>query len=382
MKQNFPQFFFLLLVLLVSAAFFGLIGGFLMAVFWAIVFAILFSGLNERFKEKFKKKRNLAAAVTLMTVILMVIIPLSIIGIVVIAEASDYYQMVNQGEFDIRETITLIQKQLPISDRFLEQYGLSLERLQENLQNIFAEGTRVVAGRAVGLTQNLFGFLVNFSLMLYVLFFFLRDGKKLVQELVWVLPIGDEQEWTLLRRFESVARATVKGSLLVALVQGAIGGLLFWAVGIPAAFLWGVLMVLMSLLPIGSALIWLPAAIVLLLQGEIGRGVVVIIVGAFLIGLVDNLLRPRLVGQDTKMPDYLILLSTLGGLAWFGLSGFVIGPIIAALFVTCWQMLGNEYGRPHDEVVTESVEEKEENSSSKPENLPKLKEEDKHTDIS
>ncbi|MEM8523801.1 MAG: AI-2E family transporter [Bacteroidota bacterium] len=360
MKQNFPQLFFLLLVLLVSAAFFGLIGGFLMAVFWAIVFAILFHQLYERLRIRFKEKRNIAAAATLLIIILMVIIPLSLIGIVVVGEAADYYQKVNQGEFDIQELISQIRASLPISDEFLQGYGLSIEKLQENLQNIFAEGTRIVAGRAVGFTQNLLGFLVNFSLMLYILFFFLRDGKKLVQELVWVLPIGDEQEWTLLRRFESVARATVKGSLLVALVQGAIGGLLFWAVGIPAAFLWGVLMVLMSLLPIGSALIWLPAAIILLIQGAIGRGITVIIVGAFLIGLMDNLLRPRLVGQDTKMPDYLILLSTLGGLAWFGLSGFVIGPIIAALFITCWQMLGNEYGRPHDEVVTESVEEESE----------------------
>ncbi|MEN0045878.1 MAG: AI-2E family transporter [Bacteroidota bacterium] len=360
MKQNFPQLFFLLLVLLVSAAFFGLIGGFLMAVFWAIVFAILFSSLYERLKIRFKGKRNLSAAITLLFIILLVIIPLSIIGLVVIEEAADYYQKVNKGEFDIQDIINQIQASLPMGGEFLEKYGLSLERLQENVQNIFAEGTRIVAGRAVGLTQNLFGFLVNFSLMLYILYFFLRDGKKLVQELVWVLPIGDEQEWTLLRRFESVARATVKGSLLVALVQGAIGGLLFWIVGIPAAFLWGILMVLMSLLPIGSALIWFPAAVILLIQGEIGRGIAVILVGAFLIGLVDNLLRPRLVGQDTKMPDYLILLSTLGGLAWFGLSGFVIGPIIAALFVTCWQMLGKEYGRPHDEVVTESVEEKNE----------------------
>ncbi|MEM0993560.1 MAG: AI-2E family transporter [Bacteroidota bacterium] len=351
MKKNFPELFFLLFVLLVSFAFFGLIQGFLMAVFWAIIFAILFSKNFDRWNERLKGRRNLAAALTLGNILLIVILPLSIVGVIVIDEATDYYQAINQENFNVQEELSKLRARTSTNEKWLADYGLNVDKIEAKIQDFITTGFQFIADRAVNITQDVFGFLINFSLMLYILFFFLRDGKRLVEELVWVLPIGDKQEWELLGKFESVARATVKGSLLVALVQGAIGGVLFWIVGIPAAFIWGVIMVLLSLLPIGSAVVWLPAAVILIIQGSIGKGIAVIIVGAFLIGLVDNLLRPRLVGQDTKMPDYLILLSTLGGLAWFGLSGFVIGPIIAALFVTCWQMLGSEYGRPHDEVV-------------------------------
>ncbi|MEM9848642.1 MAG: AI-2E family transporter [Bacteroidota bacterium] len=351
MKKNFPELFFLLFVLLVSFAFFGLIQGFLMAVFWAIIFAILFSKNFDRWNERLTGRRNLAAALTLGNILLIVILPLSIVGVIVIDEATEYYQAINQENFNVQEELSKLRARTSTNEKWLADYGLNVDKIEAKIQDFITTGFQFIADRAVNITQDVFGFLINFSLMLYILFFFLRDGKRLVEELVWVLPIGDKQEWELLGKFESVARATVKGSLLVALVQGAIGGVLFWIVGIPAAFIWGVIMVLLSLLPIGSAVVWLPAAVILIIQGSIGKGIAVIIVGAFLIGLVDNLLRPRLVGQDTKMPDYLILLSTLGGLAWFGLSGFVIGPIIAALFVTCWQMLGSEYGRPHDEVV-------------------------------
>ncbi|MEM9885894.1 MAG: AI-2E family transporter [Bacteroidota bacterium] len=351
MKKNFPEFFFLLFVLLVSFAFFGLIQGFLMAVFWAIIFAILFSKNFNRWNKRLKGKRNLAAALTLGNILLIVILPLSIVGFVVTDEVINYYKIVDEGDFNIQAELSKLRALTFTNEEWLASYGLDVDEIESKIQDFVTSSVQTIADRAVGITQNVFGFFVNLFLMLYILFFFLRDGRRLVQELVWVLPIGDKQEWELLLKFESVARATVKGSLLVALVQGTIGGVLFWIVGIPAAFIWGVIMVLMSLLPTGSAVVWLPTAIILIIQGDIGKGIAIIIVGAFLIGLVDNLLRPRLVGQDTKMPDYLILLSTLGGLAWFGLSGFVIGPIVAALFVTCWQMLGSEYGRPHDEVV-------------------------------
>jgi predicted PurR-regulated permease PerM len=130
--------------------------------------------------------------------------------------------------------------------------------------------------------------------------------------------------------------------LIVAVIQGCIGGILFWFVGIPAAFLWGMLMVILSLLPIGSALVWAPAAVVLFLQGQTVNAVIVLAVGVLAIGLIDNFLRPRLIGKDSKMSDYLVMVSTLGGLAWFSLTGFVLGPIIAALFVTCWEILGKD----------------------------------------
>jgi predicted PurR-regulated permease PerM len=344
MKKNFPDLFLLILIALVTFAFIGLIEGFLLAVFWAVIFAILFAGSFEKWLVRVKGKRNLAASITLLQILLIVILPLAIIGSVVVNEAIDYYQQVNSSEVNIQQRISNLRELIPVNDRLLEQFGTSVEEIEQNVLNFITGSLQTVASRAVGVTQNVFGFFLNLFLMLYILYFFLRDGKQLVRDLVWVLPIGDEREWTLLRRFDKVSRATVKGSLLVALVQGSLGGILFWIVGIPAAFIWGVIMVLLSLLPVGSAVIWLPAAIILIAEGAVGKGVAVILVGALLIGLVDNLLRPRLVGQDTKLPDYLILLSTLGGLSVFGISGFVLGPIIAALFVSCWQIMGVEYG--------------------------------------
>jgi predicted PurR-regulated permease PerM len=182
--------------------------------------------------------------------------------------------------------------------------------------------------------------------MLYLLFFFLRDGHRLIAAIMYALPLGSEREHHLLEKFADVSRATIKGTLVVGLVQGTLGGLLFWILGLKAAVFWGVIMTLLSLLPaVGSALIWGPAAIILFATGQIVKGIILLAAGILVIGLVDNFLRPTLVGRDTQIPDYLILLATLGGLTVFGLSGFVIGPIIAALFLAVWDMFAQEYGR-------------------------------------
>ncbi len=344
MQKNFPHIFFLVLVILVTGTFIGLIGEFMMGIFWAVILTVLFHQTFDKLKIRLKGRENLAAGLTLLLIILIVIIPILFIGSSLVSESIFYYEKVNSGEIDLKGKIDEIRNSIPMSIGVLEGYGLDLDKAKEGLNDLITNGSQMAAGQALKITQNFFNFFLQFGVMLYVLFFLLRDGKQLIQNIIWVLPIGDEKELALIRRFESVARATVKGSLLVATLQGIIGGILFWAVGIPAAMLWGVVMMFLSLLPIGSTIIWLPAAIILFFQGEIGRAVVIVIVGALVIGLADNILRPRLVGQDTKMPDYLILISTLGGISWFGLSGFVIGPIIAALFITVWQMVGKEFG--------------------------------------
>jgi len=185
---------------------------------------------------------------------------------------------------------------------------------------------------------------VLFFLMLYLLFFVLREGDSLLDQMVRALPLGDERERALFAKFAEVARATIKGTLIVGIVQGTLGGILFWALGIEAAVFWGVVMVLLSVLPaVGAGLVWLPAAIVLAVSGAWIKAAIMVGVGALVIGMVDNLLRPMLVGRDTKMPDYVILLSTLGGLTTFGISGFVIGPVIAALFIVVWDMFAREH---------------------------------------
>jgi predicted PurR-regulated permease PerM len=175
--------------------------------------------------------------------------------------------------------------------------------------------------------------------MLYLLFFLLRDGRALSKRIQDALPLPPKQERALFSKFTTVIRATIKGSVLVAALQGALGGVIFWLLGLHAPVLWGVVMGLLALLPaVGAAVIWVPAAIYLLAIGDVWQGVVLLIFGAFVIGLVDNILRPLLVGKDTKLPDYVVLISTLGGLATFGLNGFVLGPVIAAMFIASWDI--------------------------------------------
>ena len=144
---------------------------------------------------------------------------------------------------------------------------------------------------------------------------------------------------SLLVKFAAVIRATIKGSLVVAVIQGAIGGIVFWALGIHSALLWGVLMGAASLLPaVGTGLVWVPMALYLFLSGSIWQGIVLVVCGLFVIGMVDNVVRPVLVGRETRIPDYVVLITTLGGLQLFGLHGIVIGPVIAAMFIAVWDI--------------------------------------------
>ncbi|MBK8506468.1 MAG: AI-2E family transporter [Saprospiraceae bacterium] len=333
MKRNAASAFFLVLLFAVTLTFFGLIKDYLLAVFWAVVLALLFRTTQDKILMRVRHQKNLAAGLTLMGIVLIVILPLFFIGYAVTGEAIAFYNKIDSGEINIKDKLDNLKNQWPVVEGFLERLNLDVTQIRSSFNEAIANASKALASSILNFTQNIIGFLIQLFIMLYILFFFLRDGRELVKKLVWVLPIGDDKEWALIRRFESVARATVKGSLVVAMTQGIAGGLLFAAVGIPGAVLWGVLMTIVSLLPLGSGVIWLPAAIILFAQGEITRAVVVFVVGALIIGLLDNFLRPRLVGNDTKMPDYLILLSTLGGLAWVGISGFVLGPIIAAFLL-------------------------------------------------
>jgi predicted PurR-regulated permease PerM len=175
--------------------------------------------------------------------------------------------------------------------------------------------------------------------MLYLAFFLIRDGDKLFLRVKNAIPLNQEYKRALFTKFTTVVRATVKGDILVAILQGALGGLIFWILDIHASLLWAVLMIFLSLLPaIGAGLVWIPVSVYFFAIGAIWQGVVLMLFGAFVIGLVDNILRPALVGKDLKMPDYVVLISTLGGIGIFGLNGFVVGPTVAAMFIAVWDI--------------------------------------------
>lgn len=332
---------FLLLIIAVSLAFAWILRPFYGAILWGTIIAILFVPLYRRILTATKQRRNLAAFLTIVIIVLIVILPTALIGASLTREAIGFYARIQSGEIDLALLFRQVFAVLPEwVTGLLNRFGLvSLEALQGEITAGLVYGSQYIANQAMGIGQSTFGFVVNIFVMLYLLFFLFRDEGALYRRISYAIPLRMEQKQAFLQKFTVVIRATVKGDLLVALLQGALGGLIFWFLGIGAPLLWGVVMAVFSLLPaIGSGLIWVPVAVYLLATGAIGKGVTMIAFGTFVIGLADNILRPILVGKDTKMPDYVVLISTLGGIATFGLNGFVIGPVIAAMFFAAWDI--------------------------------------------
>jgi predicted PurR-regulated permease PerM len=335
---------FLLLVALTTTAFLALIGSFLMPVFWAAVLATVFFPLQRRYVARLGGRRSLAALATILTIIGLVVAPLVLVGPAMSREAVQLHEQIASGAIDLQAPLRFLRRLTPLASDYLGRFGVEIEGMVQRFSSSALAITQFVASRALGFGQDVLRVTALFFLMLYILFFFLRDGNQLVAMLIRVLPLGDVRERQLLAKFAEVSLATIKGTLVVGIVQGAIGGALFWILGIPAPVFWGTVMAVFSVLPaVGPGLVWGPAAVILLVLGDIVKGIVLIAAGAIIIGLVDNVLRPILVGRDTQIPDYLVLLATLGGLAVFGISGFVIGPVIAAFFLVVWEMFAQEH---------------------------------------
>lgn len=336
--------FFFALLIIATLAFGAILAPFFEPLLWATTLAILFQPVQRYLLHLFGERFTLAALVTLLIILVTVIVPALFISVAVVREGIDLYQSITSGEIDISGPLTWAQSMWPSLMERGESLGINLEEIKQKLSTSVLQGSQWVASHLFTFGQNTLRFTVMFFLMMYLLFFFLRDGKQLVNVIIKVLPIGDEQERHLLAKFAEVTRATVKGTLVVGMVQGILGGIVFAALGIESAVFWAVVMTLLSVLPaVGAAIVWLPAAIYLIANGMLFKGLFLIAFGALVIGMVDNVLRPILVGRDTKMPDYLILLSTLGGLALIGISGFVLGPVIAAFFLAIWAMFAEEY---------------------------------------
>ena len=332
---------FLLLLILVTIAFGAILWQFHGAVFWGVILAILFAPLHRKLLRRMPRRTNLAALSTLGLCLVIVILPMTAITISLIQEATVVYERVRSGQLNFGLYLQQVVAALPAwAVNLLERLNLtSVAELQEKFSSVAVQASQFVAAQALSIGQNTLEFVVSFGIMLYLLFFLLRDGNRLALRIGQATPLDDAHKRQLVDKFTTVIRATVKGNIVVAASQGALGGLIFWILGIQGPVLWGVLMAFLSLLPaVGAGLIWLPVAIYFIATGGVWQGVILIAYGVFVIGLVDNVLRPILVGKDTKMPDYVVLISTLGGMALFGLTGFVIGPVIAALFIATWDL--------------------------------------------
>ena len=339
-KETINKSVLLILVAAISLLFLTMIQQFLLAIFLAGLFAAMATPLYLRLTDTFGGNRYLASFVTLLLLLFMVLIPLLLLAGVFIGQAVDVGQsLVPTVAKFVKEPNALADwlhalphwdKVMPYEDQLRDKAAQSVE----------AAGSLLVGGLssvAVGTAHFLFMTLV----FCYTLFFFLLDGKKVVDAVLYYLPLEDSDERLMLDKFTSVTRAMVKGTLLIGLLQGSLAGVAFGIAGVGNAVFWGTVMAVLSIVPgIGSAVVWVPASLILMFQGNVGAGVGLFAFCALVVGSIDNLLRPILVGKDTNMHELMIFFGTLGGLFMFGMSGLLIGPLIASLFLTVWEIYG------------------------------------------
>ena len=336
--------FFSILLLSITLCFLWLIGGFLQPIFWATVLGLVFYPLYKRIHARIGERENVASGLTLLVVLFVAIIPIAWVISAVASEAADLYARIRSGEIDIGAALDWVAARVPAVVSWLESIGMDTEKLRSSASSLGLRASQFMTGLLVNFGQNTARFGIMFVLMLYILFFVFRDGERILAGAMKALPLDDDRERELLTRFADVSRATVKGTAVIGFVQGGIGGIAFAGLGIPSATLWGVIMAFLSIVPaVGPMLVWMPAVIYFFAVGQYVSGAILLFVGGVIISMADNVLRPILVGRDTRMPDYLVLVSTLGGLVLFGLAGVVVGPVVAALFITLWGMAEKEY---------------------------------------
>ena len=340
--SRFKNLTFFAFLILITIAFLYVIKPFFYPIFWAAIIAGIFYPVFKKIKSKIKYA-NLSSLITMVIVLFIIIIPVALLSSLILRESISLYASLadNQGHIvsNVKNVIGWIQNN-PITDKL----NIDEQQVTAKLTEVAKVLADFVFTTAKNLTQNSLTFLIMFIIMFYALFFFLKDGERMLKRLAHISPLGDKHEIIMYKKFTSTVRAVLKGTLIVGVIQGLLGGLLFYIVGIEGALIWGVMMILFSVVPgFGSYIIWLPAAITMFVLGNIWQGLLLVIVGAAVISTIDNLLRPVLVGKDTQMHPLLILFSTLGGLLVFGISGFIIGPIIAALLLSLWEMYEQYY---------------------------------------
>jgi len=336
---------FLVFLALATLAFLAIAWPFAAPILWAALAAIIFQPLYRRFLDWRPGRENQAAVATLLVVTFAVVLPAVLIGSAIVAQAIELVVAFQEGRIDVAGWFAQIMGALPTRvQAWLAQSGWGdLVAAQSRIQDFAEQSAGLIATQALAIGGGVAGFVLALGVSLYVGYFFLRDGSAINHAVVRALPMERAIAEQLADRFVTIVRATIKGSGVVGLVQGALGAITFWIVGVPSVLLLGLLMAIASLLPaVGPALIWVPVAIYLLATGAVWQGVVVIASGVAIVGLADNLLRPILVGRDTGIPDWMILVTTLGGLSLIGLSGIVLGPLAAGMFIAGWSILSEQ----------------------------------------
>jgi predicted PurR-regulated permease PerM len=339
-SEAFRKRFLLLLTLAITALFAAMIARYLTTLVLAAILSGMSQPLYRWLKGRLGGRSSLASVLTVIIVVLVIVGPTLGLLTILAAEAAQLGKMIGpwlqqrvhepSGFSGFAAKLPFAEKLAPHADEIRAKLAAAAERVG----SVVASAVPKVARGAIEGVFQLF-------LMLYATFFFLRDGRAVLNKILYYLPLGPEDEERMLDKFVSVTRAMIKGTLVIGIVKGTLAGAAFWATGIKPAVFWGAVMGLLSLLPaVGAAFVWIPAVIVLLIDGRTGAAVLLFAWCAGVVEGVDNVLRPRLVGKDTQLPPLLVLLSTLGGIVVFGAAGVIIGPIVASLLITIWDIYG------------------------------------------
>lgn len=333
----------ILVLLAITALFLRMLLPFLQLIFLSALFAALFTPLYRRILVQVGERESLASAITLVLVLVFVGAPLVILFTAVLDQALDVAQGARpwvQERLATPGAIGSLLESLPFYDRIEPYREVALARLGQ-LASTFSG---VLIDWLQLATVGTLNAVLSILIVVYTMFYFLMDGDRLLYYLLYYLPLNDEDEAKLLNRFVSVTRATLRGTAVIGVLQGGLAGAALYFAGVPSPLFWSVAMMFMSVVPgVGTALVWVPAVIWLLVSGSVVPALIVAGFCALVVGTLDNVLRPRLVGNDVELHDLMIFFSTLGGLLLFGFTGFIIGPIIAALFVTVWELYGEEF---------------------------------------
>ncbi|WP_172121599.1 AI-2E family transporter [Devosia sp. 919] len=357
-RQGIQNISFVALVVAITAAFVWLLLPYYSAILWAVILAILFNPLQRRLTVWFDGRRSLAAVVSVLACICVVLIPASLVIASFSIEVSSLIRRLRESDFSLADALAQVQAVLPdFANKALADMNLgNLREIQDGVLSALSNTGQTIASGALGIGQGTLQFVIGLAIMLYLLFFLFRDGPSLVLMIRNSVPLDRTRTDDIAAKFVSVVKATVRGNVLIALAQGGIGGVTFWLLGIEAPLLWGVVMAVLSLLPaVGAFLVWAPFAVYLGLTGEITKAIILVLVGALVISMIDNFLRPVLVGRETRLPDYVVLISTIGGLSLFGANGFVLGPLVAALFMAVWSQFTDDRLSESSEDTAETV---------------------------
>jgi predicted PurR-regulated permease PerM len=343
---SFRTAFVLFLVVAVTALFIAVTWPFLKPLLLGAMLAGLCRPLYRWLTRTCGNRPSLGAALTLLILLILVLGPVSaFVGIVVAQALAVSEQAIPwvQEHFGAASTFNAhdwLAQRFPAIGPYIPDQA----QLMTHVGNAAKAAGGFLVGGVSSFTAGTAAFLLDLFVMLYAMFYFFRDGRRLVEKIFYYTPLAHEDEVRLLDRLTAVTRATIKGTLVIGIIQGALAGLGFWVAGIGGAAFWGTVMAVLSIIPgIGSALVWVPGVIYLFLVGKTMAALLLLAWCALVVGTIDNVLRPALVGGDAKIPDLLILVGTLGGLFLFGPIGFIVGPIVCGLFLTVWEIYGTTF---------------------------------------